>query len=122
MGSKALLVLLVLFASVLLLSADVASKDAPKDVDEEVDTSDGNFDTNGVEEMKHHRGSRRGHGSWHHGHGGWRRGHGGWRRGHGGGYYCPYGCCGWNYYGRCWRCCHYPGELVDAHNDVEPLN
>ncbi|TKY69186.1 Glycine-rich protein [Spatholobus suberectus] len=103
MGSKALLVLVMLLASVLLLLIEVASKD----VDEKFDKNDGNLDTNGVDDMKYY-------GGWQHG---W-----GWRRGWGGGYYCPFGCCSWNYYGGCWRCCYYPGEHVDAHTAAEPLN
>ncbi|KAL2347835.1 hypothetical protein Fmac_001835 [Flemingia macrophylla] len=107
-------------ASVLLLSADVAPKDAPKDIDKEFDNNDvegDHLDTNGMDEMKYYRGWRRGY------YGGWgRRDYGGWRRGWRGGYYCPYGCCGWDYYGRCWRCCYYPGQHVDAHTRVELMS
>ncbi|TKY69187.1 Glycine rich protein [Spatholobus suberectus] len=52
MGSKALLVLVMLLASVLLLSAEVASND----VDEKFDKNDGNLDKNGVDDMKYYGG------------------------------------------------------------------
>ncbi|KAG4906249.1 hypothetical protein AAZX31_20G010700 [Glycine max] len=101
MGSKALLVLVMLLASVLLLSAEVASKD----VDKKLDKNDGNHDTKGVDEMKYY--------------GGWGSGWDRYRRG----WYCPNGCCQWSYYYQtCWRCCYYPGEHVDVRTDAQPRN
>ncbi|XP_027362716.1 glycine-rich cell wall structural protein-like [Abrus precatorius] len=123
MGSKALLVLVMLLASVLVLYAEAA----PKDVDEKFYKNDGDIDTNGVDDMKY------GHGGWHGGGrrgwggrgGGWGGRGGGWGWGHGWGRgwgYCYYGCCGWNYYGRCVSCCYYPGEHVDAQTHAQPQN
>ncbi|CAJ1932767.1 unnamed protein product [Sphenostylis stenocarpa] len=78
MVSKALLVLLLLSASVLLLSAEVAPKDADKKFDKnEVFVlrfeDNNNLDRNGVDDMKYDEG-------WWRGYDGWRRGYGGWRR------------------------------------------
>ncbi|XP_027362717.1 uncharacterized protein LOC113870322 [Abrus precatorius] len=100
MGSKGFLVLVMLLASLLVLYAEVA----PKDVDNKFDRKDDDIDISGVDAMKY------GYRGWH----GW-----GWGRGWG---YCYYGCCDWNYYGRCIRCCYYRGEHVDAQTHDQPQN
>ncbi|XP_061354286.1 glycine-rich protein-like [Gastrolobium bilobum] len=105
MASKALLVLVIFLASALLIS----SKVAPKDLNEKFDKNNDDLDVNGIDESKYYRSGGYG---------------GSWRGGYGGGYggYCRFGCCRWSYYGGCRRCCHYPGEHVEADTDAEPHN
>ncbi|OIW17343.1 hypothetical protein TanjilG_22455 [Lupinus angustifolius] len=98
MGSKALLVLVMFLATILLINAEAASKEN----EEKFDKNDGNHSSNGVEESKFPDFG------------------GGFRRRGG---YCRYGCCGWrDFYGRCRRCCNYPGEHVDVNINTEPHN
>ncbi|KAJ1387824.1 Glycine rich protein [Sesbania bispinosa] len=99
MNSKALLVLTMLLASVLVISmAEVTHKEG---MDEKLNKKDDNLETNAVEKTKYYGGP-------------WR---GPWGRG-----WCHLGCCAWGYYGGCRRCCFYPGEHIDAITNVEPRN
>ncbi|CAL0308399.1 unnamed protein product [Lupinus luteus] len=108
MGSKALLVVVMFLATILLISAEVASKEN----DQKFDKKDGNHTSKGVEESKY---PDFGSGPY-----GGRYG-GGFRRR--GGRYCRYGCCGWrDFYGRCRRCCSFPGEHLDNDVNAEPHN
>ncbi|KAE9615768.1 hypothetical protein Lal_00017724 [Lupinus albus] len=107
MGSKDLLVIVMLLATILLISAEVSSLEN----DHKLDKNDGNHTSNGLEESKYP-----GFGSGPYG----GQYGGGFRRGGG---YCRYGCCGWrDFYGRCRRCCNYPGEHLDIDINAEPHN
>ncbi|KAK7273951.1 hypothetical protein RIF29_15019 [Crotalaria pallida] len=90
MGSKALLVLFVFLATVLLISAEVV-----REKDERLNERDGKLNTEGVDDKKYFGGYGYGYGPWR---GGYGYGYGPWRGGYGYGYgpwggYCgPYGC------------------------------
>ncbi|KAB1199214.1 Glycine-rich protein [Morella rubra] len=127
MGSKAFLLLGLMFAIVLLISSEVAARDLAETTSEqhaEAATMGSEVDDAKYQGGGYGGGPGGGYGGGPGGGYGGGPGRGGYGGGGGGRERgCYYGCCRRAYYGRgCERCCSYAGEAVDAETKAEPQN